>query len=53
MREISFRDKKKDNSKWVYGYLYIRNDGQYEISHTDDNGKKIFEGDGRYIKSYK
>lgn len=32
MREILFRGKRKDNGKWAYGYLYIRNDGQYEIS---------------------
>lgn len=32
MREILFRGKRKDNDKWAYGYLYIRNDGQYEIS---------------------
>ena len=32
MREILFRGKRKDNVKWAYGYLYIRNDGQYEIS---------------------
>lgn len=32
MRDILFRGKRKDNGKWAYGYLYIRNDGQYEIS---------------------
>lgn len=32
MREILFRGKRKDNGEWAYGYLYIRNDGQYEIS---------------------
>lgn len=32
MREILFRGKRKDDDKWAYGYLYIRNDGQYEIS---------------------
>lgn len=32
MREILFRGKRKNNGKWAYGYLYIRNDGQYEIS---------------------
>lgn len=32
MREILFRGKRKDNGKWAYKYLYIRNDGQYEIS---------------------
>nr|DAJ50701.1 MAG TPA: YopX protein [Caudoviricetes sp.] len=32
MREILFRGKRKDNGELVYGYLYIRNDGQYEIS---------------------
>lgn len=35
MREIVFRGKRKDNDKWAYGYLYIRNDGQYEISFYD------------------
>lgn len=35
MREILFRGKRKDNDKWAYGYLYIRNDGQYEISFYD------------------
>jgi uncharacterized phage protein (TIGR01671 family) len=35
MREILFRGKRKDNGKWAYGYLYIRNDGQYEISFYD------------------
>ena len=32
MREILCRGKRKDNGEWAYGYLYIRNDGQYEIS---------------------
>lgn len=32
MRETLFRGNRKDNGKWAYGYLYIRNGGQYEIS---------------------
>lgn len=35
MRETLFRGKRKENGEWVYGYLYIRNDGQYEISFYD------------------
>lgn len=36
MREILFRGKRKGNGKWVYGYLYVRKDGEYEISHYDE-----------------
>lgn len=32
MREILFRGKRVDNGKWVEGYLYVTNGGEYEIS---------------------
>lgn len=31
-----FRGKRKDNGEWVEGYLYITHNGEYEISHYDD-----------------
>lgn len=33
MREILFRGKRKDNGKWVCGFLYVTNDSEYEISN--------------------
>ena len=33
MREILFRGKRADNSEWVEGYLYITQNGEYEISN--------------------
>lgn len=33
MREIIFRGKRTDNGGWVYGYLYITQNGKYEISN--------------------
>lgn len=33
MREILFRGKRADNGEWVEGYLYITQNGQYEISN--------------------
>ena len=33
MREILFRGKQADNGEWVEGYLYITQNGQYEISN--------------------
>jgi uncharacterized phage protein (TIGR01671 family) len=35
MRKILFRGKQVDNGEWVYGYLYITHDGEYEISCYD------------------
>lgn len=32
---IEFRGKRKDNGEWVYGYLYITHNGEYEISNYD------------------
>lgn len=33
MREILFRGKRADNGEWVEGYLYITQNGEYEISN--------------------
>lgn len=33
MRDIIFRGKRTDNGEWVEGYLYITQNGEYEISH--------------------
>lgn len=33
MREILFRGKRTDNGEWVEGYLYITQNGEYEISN--------------------
>ena len=37
MIETLFRGKRKENGEWVYGCLYIRDDGRYEISFYDKN----------------
>lgn len=37
MSETLFRGKRKENSEWVHGCLYICNDGQYEISFYDED----------------
>ena len=37
MREILFRGKRKDNSEWVEGYLYVTQKGQYEISRYSES----------------
>lgn len=33
MREILFKGKRADNGEWVEGYLYITQNGEYEISN--------------------
>ena len=37
MREILFRGERADNSEWVEGYLYITQNGEYEIMTVDYN----------------
>lgn len=39
MREILFRGKLKDNGEWVYGFLYITHDGEYQIKCYDESTK--------------
>ena len=40
MREIKFRGKRKDNSKWAFGFYAIDGDGHYIISDEhDDRGQ--------------
>ena len=36
IRTIIFRGKRIDNGEWVYGYLYITHNGEYEIGKYDD-----------------
>ena len=35
IREVIFRGKRKDNGKWVKGYLYITHIGSHEIGSYD------------------
>lgn len=36
MKEILFRGKRIDNGEWVYGYLYITHNNEYEIGVYND-----------------
>lgn len=45
MRTIKFRGKSKKTNDWVYGYLYVTNNGEYEICQysKDSNIENINE----------
>lgn len=45
MRTIKFRGKSKKTNEWVYGYLYVTNNGEYEICQysKDSNIENINE----------